>query len=131
MILNVQLIKIFSVLSDPSSVCLNASSLSPYNPLTEPTNQTIDYNIDETNCNACVCVNGQPRCSNLWCGLPNCLAPPKSGKTHGNSCEIHQVKLKEMFIDKNYKFISFFFVLLAFFKGLCSSTTRKLSFATV
>lgn len=28
---------------------------------------------DEALCNACMCVNGQPRCSNLWCGLRNCL----------------------------------------------------------
>jgi jagged-1 len=67
------------VLSDPSSVCLNTTSISPYDPLI-----TFD---DETNCNSCICLNGKPRCSNLWCGLPNCL---KKNKTN-SGCELHEV----------------------------------------
>lgn len=34
--------------------------------------------LDETNCNSCVCVEGRPLCTNLWCGLLNCLRPSKN-----------------------------------------------------
>lgn len=42
--------------------------------------------LDETNCNSCICVNGKPKCSNLWCGLKNCL---RSNVTNG--CDSHEV----------------------------------------
>lgn len=97
--LSILLFSMFPVLSDPSSVCLNSSTLSPYNPLKSSNsdqekydNQTAMNNYDETNCNACICINGQPRCSNLWCGLPNCLAPPSLNKNAtSTTCELHEV----------------------------------------
>lgn len=73
------------MLSDPASVCLNSTTLSPYTSLTE---ENKSPNItDETNCNSCVCVNGQPKCSNIWCGLPNCLRKNSSASI----CELHEV----------------------------------------
>lgn len=84
----------FLVLSDPSSVCLNTTSLSPYNPLSDGDNKSLNQStemyIDETNCNACICVNGQPRCSNIWCGLPNCLRT-QVGRVPVPKCELHEV----------------------------------------
>lgn len=73
----------FSVLSDPSSVCLNTTTLSPYSAI--EIENTID-DFDETNCNSCICVNGKPKCSNVWCGLTNCL---RSNTTSG--CDLHEV----------------------------------------
>lgn len=73
-----------TVLSDPSSVCSNTTTNSPYDPLVS---QDPPATVDESNCNSCVCTNGKPRCSNLWCGLNNCLNRSHSG----NACESHQV----------------------------------------
>ncbi|CAD7084628.1 unnamed protein product [Hermetia illucens] len=76
------------LLSDPGSVCLNTTTLSPYNPLGLPTNEinkTTDSNrSNEENCNACICESGRPKCTNIWCGLPNCLA-------NSTTCESHEV----------------------------------------
>ncbi|XP_055700061.1 protein serrate [Phlebotomus papatasi] len=83
------------LLSDPSSVCYNSSTLSPYNPLiVSPVadhmiNNSKQIVLDETNCNSCMCLNGKPKCTNIWCGLPNC-----SRSTKGNvsmSCSTHEV----------------------------------------
>ncbi|XP_062537642.1 protein serrate [Armigeres subalbatus] len=75
------------LLSDPSSVCSNTTTNSPYDPLVTSDSPTPATIIDEGNCNSCVCVNGKPRCSNMWCGLRNCL-----NKNLSNSaCESHQV----------------------------------------
>lgn len=71
-------------MSDPTSVCLNTTSLSPYNPLV--TDNETDYVIDESNCNSCICVNGRPKCSNVWCGLKNCLRSNSS-----SSCNMYEV----------------------------------------
>lgn len=71
------------VLSDPSSVCLNTTSLSPYNAIAA---ENQDEQLDETNCNSCICVNGKPKCSNMWCGLKNCL---RSNISSG--CDLHEV----------------------------------------
>lgn len=76
-------IMIFPVLSDPSSVCLNTTSLSPYNAIGT---ETQEDKLDETNCNSCICANGKPKCSNLWCGLKNCL---RSNVSSG--CDAHEV----------------------------------------
>lgn len=71
------------VLSDPSSVCSNTTSLSPYNPLGEENQNDL---FDESNCNSCICANGKPKCSNIWCGLKNCL---RSNISSG--CDSHEV----------------------------------------
>lgn len=73
----------FAVLSDPSSVCLNTTSLSPYNAITI---ETQEDQLDETNCNSCICVSGKAKCSNIWCGLKNCL---RSNVSSG--CDSHDV----------------------------------------
>lgn len=63
---------------------MNTTTLSPYNAIAPeiPDNQP----LDETNCNSCICVNGKPKCSNIWCGLKNCL---RSNITSG--CDLHEV----------------------------------------
>ncbi|KAL9692813.1 hypothetical protein quinque_000108, partial [Culex quinquefasciatus] len=73
------------LLSDPASVCSNTTTNSPYDPLAPEV--TPPPALDEANCNSCVCVNGKPRCSNLWCGLKNCM---KANHSSG-ACEGHQV----------------------------------------
>lgn len=41
---------------------------------------------DDPECNSCVCVNGKSKCSNIWCGLANCL------RTNSTSiCQPHEV----------------------------------------
>lgn len=78
-----------AVLSDPSSVCLNNTSVSPYNPL-HPNSGSgpVQIELDETNCNSCICNEGKPKCTNLWCGLPNCLRPPRNST---NGCVNNEV----------------------------------------
>lgn len=71
------------MLSDPSSVCLNTTSISPYNAI--GSDNQVDLS-DDTNCNSCICVNGKPKCSNIWCGLKNCL---RSNTSSG--CDSHEV----------------------------------------
>uniref|UniRef100_A0A182W1J3 EGF-like domain-containing protein n=1 Tax=Anopheles minimus TaxID=112268 RepID=A0A182W1J3_9DIPT len=88
------------LLSDPSSVCSNTTTNSPYDPLvsSETLNKqsgmgssgTVPGTPDESSCNSCICVNGKPRCSNLWCGLSNCLNRNQSNGA-GAACESHQV----------------------------------------
>lgn len=39
----------------------------------------------DTSCNFCVCGNGTPRCSDLWCGLENCFSP------NGSNCGLQEV----------------------------------------
>lgn len=73
-----------TVLSDPSSVCLNTTSLSPYHAIDagkQP--ERID---NEHSCNSCICANGKAKCSNVWCGLKNCLATNVT-----NVCASHEV----------------------------------------
>uniref|UniRef100_A0A1B0CSV8 Putative fibrillin n=1 Tax=Lutzomyia longipalpis TaxID=7200 RepID=A0A1B0CSV8_LUTLO len=83
-----------NVLSDPASVCYNSSTLSPYNPLIispiadGSVNGTRDA-VDETKCNSCTCVNGKPKCTNIWCGLPNCSRSTKANASM--SCSTHEV----------------------------------------
>lgn len=75
---------LLSVLSDPTTVCLNSTSLSPYHSIAiESHSASAD---DEQSCNSCICDNGKPKCSNIWCGLKNCL---KSNVT--NICESNEV----------------------------------------
>uniref|UniRef100_A0A182SQX8 EGF-like domain-containing protein n=1 Tax=Anopheles maculatus TaxID=74869 RepID=A0A182SQX8_9DIPT len=88
------------LLSDPSSVCSNTTTNSPYDPLvtsdslSKPNGMQSSSAVpgapDESTCNSCICVNGKPRCSNLWCGLPNCLNRNQSNGA-GAVCESHQV----------------------------------------
>uniref|UniRef100_A0A182JX39 EGF-like domain-containing protein n=1 Tax=Anopheles christyi TaxID=43041 RepID=A0A182JX39_9DIPT len=89
------------LLSDPSSVCSNTTTNSPYDPLVSSdslnkakemgsSGDAAQASSDETNCNSCICVNGKPRCSNLWCGLNNCLNRNQSSGV-GAVCESHQV----------------------------------------
>lgn len=76
------------MLSDPASACLNTSTLSPYNAINSNTdfgsNRTKE--VDESNCNSCICQNGNAKCSNIWCGLGNCL---KANSTA--ACKSHEV----------------------------------------
>lgn len=73
------------MLSDPASACLNTTITSPYNPLYPNSGATpIQIELDETNCNSCICgSDGKPLCTNLWCGLPNCLRASRNGS---NAC---------------------------------------------
>lgn len=88
------------VLSDPTSVCMNTTTLSPYkslaleneekNNFTDNELQTLQISTqDEENCNACVCENGKPKCTNLWCGLPNCIGGLLA--KNKNACKKHEV----------------------------------------
>lgn len=72
------------VLSDPTSVCLNITEVSQYNGVTGTDNSA--HESDETMCNSCICANGKPKCSNIWCGLKNCL---RSNTSSG--CNAHEV----------------------------------------
>lgn len=31
-------------------------------------------NLETNECNSCFCENNESKCSNLWCGLPNCIS---------------------------------------------------------
>lgn len=42
-------------------------------------------NLDN-NCNSCHCTNSIAKCSNIWCGLPNCV-----NSTNYNECESNEV----------------------------------------
>ena len=48
---------------------------------------------DNDYCNACVCENGTARCTQLWCGLPNCFKVDASSKSSNLSgvCKQHEV----------------------------------------
>ena len=79
------------MLTDPTSVCQNMSTLSPYTSLSKKEERAINKSnsnaLDEnSSCNSCICLNGKPKCSNIWCGLPNCL---NSNSTM--PCEAHEV----------------------------------------
>lgn len=78
---------ILAVLSDPQSVCMNITNITPYDPLEPIDIAKNDDTADPNHCNSCICVNGQPKCSNLWCGLPNCL----SENITISKCGIHEV----------------------------------------
>ncbi|KAH8257786.1 hypothetical protein KR038_001281 [Drosophila bunnanda] len=89
------------LLSDPKSACLNVSNtISPYTALNQSQNW-LDIALtgrrdDDEHCNACVCENGTSRCTNLWCGLPNCykLLDPLSKSSNlsgGGVCKQHEV----------------------------------------
>lgn len=43
----------------------------------------------DNNCNSCMCHNNQAQCSNLWCGLPNCLLNFNSNTS--NECNSNEV----------------------------------------
>uniref|UniRef100_A0A1I8NLN3 Delta-like protein n=1 Tax=Stomoxys calcitrans TaxID=35570 RepID=A0A1I8NLN3_STOCA len=84
------------LLSDPKSSCINiTTTISPYSPLNKSqdilgqllTGQTSEY------CNACLCENGTSRCTNLWCGLPNCFRTDTASKSSNFSgvCKQHEV----------------------------------------
>lgn len=73
------------MLSDPASVCLNITELAQFNGIAGADTEARDN--DETEmCNSCVCANGKPKCSNIWCGLKNCL---RSNTSSG--CDAHEV----------------------------------------
>lgn len=77
-----------TVLSNPASACLNVSTLLPYTALVDDTANKNNTNAsDETTCNSCVCLNGKPKCTNIWCGLSNCLR----GGNSTPSCDLHEV----------------------------------------
>ncbi|BFF92609.1 protein serrate [Drosophila madeirensis] len=86
------------LLSDPKSACLNASNtISPYAALNQSQNW-LDTALsgrseDDEHCNACVCENGTSRCTNLWCGLPNCykLDPLSKSSNLSGVCKLHEV----------------------------------------
>ncbi|XP_017144221.1 protein serrate isoform X2 [Drosophila miranda] len=86
------------LLSDPKSACLNASNtISPYAALNQSQNW-LDTALsgrseDDEHCNACVCENGTSRCTNLWCGLPNCykLDPLSKSSNLSGVCKQHEV----------------------------------------
>lgn len=88
------------MLSDPTSVCLNTTTLSPYNSLNKDdttgniTTKKIKLQND-VNCNSCICMNGKPKCSNLWCGLPNCLSNSNSSAANCANHEVCVPSLKE------------------------------------
>lgn len=68
---------------------MNNTSVSPYNPLYPSSGSGhVQIELDETNCNSCVCNEGKPKCTNLWCGLPNCLRPPRNST---NGCGANEV----------------------------------------
>ncbi|XP_060645747.1 protein serrate isoform X2 [Drosophila nasuta] len=80
------------LLSDPKSACLNVSNtISPYAALNQ-TQNSLDT-ADDEHCNACVCENGASRCTNLWCGLPNCikLDPLSKSSNLSGVCKQHEV----------------------------------------
>lgn len=55
------------------------------------------YTAMEANlCNSCICEKNMSRCSNLWCGLPNCFATSKNGDSE-HKCSDHEtcVEAKE------------------------------------
>ncbi|XP_044251538.1 protein serrate isoform X1 [Drosophila takahashii] len=86
------------LLSDPKSACLNVNNtISPYSALNQSQNW-LDIALtgrtdDDENCNACVCENGTSRCTNLWCGLPNCYKVDPLSKSSNLSgvCKQHEV----------------------------------------
>uniref|UniRef100_A0A6P4ERX3 Delta-like protein n=1 Tax=Drosophila rhopaloa TaxID=1041015 RepID=A0A6P4ERX3_DRORH len=86
------------LLSDPKSACLNVSNtITPYTALNRSQNW-LDIALtgrsdDDENCNACVCENGTSRCTNLWCGLPNCYKVDPLSKSSNLSgvCKQHEV----------------------------------------
>ncbi|XP_065372234.1 protein serrate [Calliphora vicina] len=84
------------LLSDPKSACLNlTNSNSPYSPLNKTQDVLAQLLTGQTNeyCNACNCENGTSRCTNLWCGLPNCFKTDASSKSSNFSgvCKQHEV----------------------------------------
>lgn len=65
-------------------MCLNTTSLSPYRAIDAGKQRaSVD---DEHRCNSCICANGKAKCSNIWCGLKNCLATNVT-----NVCASHEV----------------------------------------
>lgn len=65
---------------------------SPYSPLNNSQDiltQVLNGHTDEF-CNACICENGTSRCTNLWCGLPNCFGSERQNKSNGR-CKSHEV----------------------------------------
>lgn len=65
-------------------MCLNTTSLSPYHAIDSGRQpESVD---DEHSCNSCICANGKAKCSNIWCGLKNCLATNVT-----NVCASHEV----------------------------------------
>ncbi|CAD6995086.1 unnamed protein product [Ceratitis capitata] len=85
------------LLSDPKSACINSTNtLSPYHALNQSQGDWLELalsgNTDEY-CNACICENGTSRCTNLWCGLPNCFKVDATRKSSNLSgvCKQHEV----------------------------------------
>ncbi|KAH8267892.1 hypothetical protein KR026_010302 [Drosophila bipectinata] len=86
------------LMSDPKSACLNVTNMiSPYAALNESQNW-LDIALtgrseDDDHCNACICENGTSKCTNLWCGLPNCykLDPLSKSSNLSGVCKQHEV----------------------------------------
>ncbi|EDV30429.1 uncharacterized protein Dana_GF22944 [Drosophila ananassae] len=86
------------LMSDPKSACLNiTNTASPYAALNQSQNW-LDIALtgrsdDDDHCNACICENGTSKCTNLWCGLPNCykLDPLSKSSNLSGVCKQHEV----------------------------------------
>lgn len=75
---------------------MNANNtLSPYHALNQSQNwlELETSGRSDEYCNACICENGTSRCTNLWCGLPNCFKMDATSKTSNLSgvCKAHEV----------------------------------------
>lgn len=85
------------VLSDPKSACINSTNtLSPYHALNQTQGDWLELALagsTDEYCNACICENGTSRCTNLWCGLPNCFKVAAATKSSNLSgvCKQHEV----------------------------------------
>lgn len=44
-------------------------------------------------CNSCICERNMSRCSNLWCGLPNCFSTTKYGEA------VHKCNVNEACVE--------------------------------
>ncbi|XP_049304879.1 protein serrate [Bactrocera dorsalis] len=85
------------LLSDPKSACVNSTNtLSPYHALNQSQGDWLELALSGSTdeyCNACICENGTSRCTNLWCGLPNCFKVDAATKSSNLSgvCKQHEV----------------------------------------
>lgn len=75
------------VLSSSKEVCLNQSYSNNFDEyLRTP---SINRHQSSNDCNSCICHNGKPKCSNIWCGLENCLSTVASSASA--KCQGHEV----------------------------------------
>lgn len=81
--------------------CFFLSSLTSFNLVLSKSPPKCSFSIDdvvETNlCNSCLCgEKNETKCSNLWCGLPNCVAEGSTSLVHEcNDNEVCVPALKE------------------------------------